>query len=706
MYPQGMTGTEVSPSSLLSLAAAGAVLVFVAGAAFAAEVTAVVSPRDGTAQIDNPGCGFAGGSWSTLPVPNGPTEIANLCLSSPNCTKLWSLQKYSKGYVYTVNGEAQTNHYAHVTNFVGGADIPLTENALLSISNSLLACRQNGGTCIPRFAYTWDGWGGAEPDDFSVLLTHIRQLGQVVSQFRDVVPAVECGIIGAYGEMHTSRYTAAEYQNRVVGAWLESIPDDMALLVRSPQVWMKYLNTTTSAFLGGGMDSMDQILRSRMGFYNDGYLGTDYDYGTWGGGGGTTSWSRDEGRAFLKGQAVPYGGEFAGISSDYFDENVHLLDPARFNIVQEWYDTHLSYLRTIRATNMTICQKLAGTTFDSATWAFDGMPDLREYDGIDLRKFCEDHMGCRFVVRSVGYSGAVNAAALSLTVENTGFGQLLFDDALEVVISAADGGGARFCVPVRDVSLRGICGGETGVVELPFAYPVGMEPGEWNFALRVRVPLADEDGRGVPRRAVRFANEGDGAYDFAVKANYLCTVSLERDVDIAEGDIWFAHSAASGRSVGGRWCEPRVSGDVTVREFAIDRSKPRRTAGVVEFDITAELLSSIPEPDGGAASFVFLSDSWRPVPYGYTGDGWLRLGGVEVSEGQSVRLKVVLSPGKVEYWLDGVALTDDAGRSVFPAAAPVGASPSLSLAGAKPVDIGFVATLESLGPEPLTLRLR
>ena len=233
-----------------------------------------------------------------------------------------------------------------------------------------------------------------------------------------------------------------------------------------------------------------------------------------------------------------------------------------------------------------------------------------------------------------------------------------------------------------------------------------MEPGEWNFALRVRVPLADEDGRGVPRRAVRFANEGDGAYDFAVKANYLCTVSLERDVDIAEGDIWFAHSAASGRSVGGRWCEPRVSGDVTVREFAIDRSKPRRTAGVVEFDITAELLSSIPEPDGGAASFVFLSDSWRPVPYGYTGDGWLRLGGVEVSEGQSVRLKVVLSPGKVEYWLDGVALTDDAGRSVFPAAAPVGASPSLSLAGAKPVDIGFVATLESLGPEPLTLRLR
>ena len=51
-----------------------------------------------------------------------------------------------------------------------------------------------------------------------MILTHIAQLSAVLSQFRDVVPAIECGIIGAYGEMHTSRYTAREYQNRVIGA--------------------------------------------------------------------------------------------------------------------------------------------------------------------------------------------------------------------------------------------------------------------------------------------------------------------------------------------------------------------------------------------------------------------------------------------------------------------------------------------------------
>ena len=368
----------------------------------AATLESTVSFVDGKELLENPGCGLAGGTWSEL-SPGMSTNGVNLCSGSRNCTKLWSMHKFSKGYVYGDTYAVQTNHYAHITNFVGGADIPLDANALLAVSNSFLKCRRNGGTCIPRFAYTWDGWGGAEPDDFEMIIVHIHQLGAVLSQFRDVVPAVECGIIGAYGEMHTSRYTGREYQNRVVGAWLESIPDDMALLVRSPPVWMKYLNTTTSAFIGGGMDSMDQTLRSQMGFYNDGYLGTDYDYGTWGGGGGTTTWSRDEGRAFLKGQSVPYGGEFAGVSTSYFDENVHLLDPSRFNIVAEWYDTHLSYLRTIRAYNMTIVQKLTNTFFSSSAWAFDGMPGLSEYDGVDLRKFCEDHMGYRYVVRGVSF---------------------------------------------------------------------------------------------------------------------------------------------------------------------------------------------------------------------------------------------------------------------------------------------------------------
>jgi hypothetical protein len=497
------------------------------------ELSNVVAPVDGVEFFENPGCGFAGGGWSDL-KPGMPTNGVDLCAKTPNCTKLWSMQKFSKGYVYKDNAANYTNH---VMRFVGGADIPLDENALLSVSNSLLACRRNGGTCIPRFAYTYDQWGGVEPDDFDVLLTHIRQLSAVLSQFRDVVPAVECGIIGAWGEMHTSRYGAKEYQNQIVKAWLDGLPKDMALLGRSSYVWMSFLDTSATNFFNGGMEKVDPALLARMGFYNDGYLGTDWDYGTWGG--GTGIWSRKQGRTFLRNQSVPYGGEFAWVSTNYFDKNVHLLDTNRFNIVQEWYDTHLSYLRNIRDTRMGVTRRLADTPFSSAKWAFDGMPRLSEYDGIDLRKFCEDHMGYRYVVRGVKLaamtevdspggprSRAAATVMLDLEIENTGFGQLLFAEKPEVLLTSSGASTANAVLAPAKMSatIASIRGGATTHVTLTFPYPADAKPGEFGVWLRIRVPLVDEPADSTPRRTIRFANKDCWHPD--IKANYLFTLRL------------------------------------------------------------------------------------------------------------------------------------------------------------------------------------
>ena len=663
-----------------------------AASGVAATLQRVVSPVDCGETLANPGCGLAGGVWSNL-SPRMSTSGENLCASSANCTKLWSMHKFSKGYVYGDTYVVQTNHYAHITNFVGGADIPLTESALLAVSNSFLKCRRNGGTCIPRFAYTWDGWGGAEPDDFEVVIGHIRQLGSVLSQFRDVVPAVECGIIGAYGEMHTSRYTAKEYQNRVVGAWLECLPTNMALLVRSPSVWMKYLDTTTSAFFAGGMDSMDRILRARMGFFNDGYLGTDYDYGTWGGGGGTTTWSRSEGRAFLKDQAVSYGGEFAGVTTSYFDENVHLLDPSRFNIVAEWYDTHLSYLRTIQAYGMTVVQKLTNTFFSASRWAFDGMPDLSEYEGVDLRKFCEDHMGYRYVVRDVAFEGYPRRGHLEVEVENTGFGQLLFDDAFEIVLSGESGVFRLRPCEGSSVTLRGIVGGKSDVLLLDFDYPGGLPSGEYDVLLRVWTPLADEHvGSGLPRRPIRFAN--DGGWNDGLKANWLCSVSIDEDLDFADGALWFLWNAARQKSVGGRWLAEELENDYRCRNFAVDSGVPKGRTGEICVDIPVSPLGEIPQPDGGAASFVFLGDrNGNPVPYGYCAEGWRKLSGCPVTEGSQVVLRIRLSGNYVSYAIGGKQLRDESGRAWLPAASSPRTVSRLSFLGESDVD-GFFGILD------------
>ena len=210
----------------------------------------------------------------------------------------------------------------------------------------------------------------------------------------------------------------------------------------------------------------------------------------------------------------------------YFEQNVHLLDVSRFNLVEEWYDTHLSYLRTIRSTNMTVWQRLVATAFDSAKWAFDNMPYLAEYDGQTLQKFCEDHMGYRYVVRGVEARRRGREVKLELKIENTGFGRLYFPETKEVVLS---GGPSQIVLPATGTDLRLLEGGRTTAVEVGFTLPEGIPLGRYHVALRERVPLRDEDGTGLPRRAIAFANEG--SYVAATKANYLGIIRIDGTTD-------------------------------------------------------------------------------------------------------------------------------------------------------------------------------
>ena len=325
--------------------------------------------------------------------------------------------------------------------------------------------------------------------------------------------------------MHTSRYTDREHATQIIDAWFDSIPEDMALLVRSTPYIVYAAGCETSSQALVLRPYLDQSRMGRLGFYNDGYLGTDGDYGTWGS--GQMNFTRAEGRAYLKDLDAPYGGEFATVNEDYFDQNVNLLDPSRHNIVEEWYDTHLSYLRTIRSTNMTVWKRLAAVTFDSATWAFDSAPALDEYDGLSMQKFCEDHMGYRYLVRGV----ELREGGLALDVENTGFGKILFGTRFDVVFVDASGNEAA-SVPAEMPALSDLRGGERKELALAFTPPRNLPHGEYDLYLRAAAPLADEDGTALPRRPIRFANEN--SYDASLRANYICTVSYDGTLGTGE----------------------------------------------------------------------------------------------------------------------------------------------------------------------------
>lgn len=277
--------------------------------------------------------------------------------------------------------------------------------------------------------------------------------------------------------------------------------------------------------------------------------------------------------------------------------------------------------------------------------------------------------------------------ALDLEIENTGFGQLLFDEVPEVLLipsaipsSSTDGESAISCATTASATFASIRGGETAHVTL--TCPMPTVPGAYDVYLRLRVPLADETGTSTPRRVVRFANAN--GYNATLKANYLCTVSLDDLVDIVPDDMWFAYRDATGRSFGGSWSEGRTAdGFFRKRTFSIDNPLPSDKTGQVEIDLAVEISSEILEAGRGVAGFIFLSEDGGdiPQPYGYTADGWTRLQGRSFTEGEEITLRVLLDANFIAYGVGDTVLRDAFGRRFLPAGGRTRATSTLSVIG-------------------------
>lgn len=428
-----------------------------------------MSYADGLETIaENPARGLAPGGWVTF----RPEGLPNWRGQGGFRSSLWELSRFS-------GGREQDGRRPSVER-TGDADIPLTAAMKADVARFLAETRAQGGALIVRLGYTWSAQKGCEPADFDVLLGHVRELSAIIARFSDVVVAVEAGVAGPWGEMHSSDYCKPACMNRILGAYCAALPEEVSVLVRAPA----YI----ANFDGDKM---------RLGMYNDGYLGTWWDYGTWAG-----EWTRERSLELLKPRTRhPYGGELAYIGRDFLDQNKHrcheLWEPEKWNIVKDWYSVHLSYLRNLQETGHTLAGFLAETIFDSAKWRFEGMPDLHEYDGQTMAKFVLDHMGYRYVIRDARLPKTVRRgrpARLALEIENTGFGEMLRPPELEVRLLAS---GRTACVrPTADLSVPSATRKR---VAIDFTVP--EEPG-----------LAGKTAQ-VQLKGLRFANAGvwDGA---------------------------------------------------------------------------------------------------------------------------------------------------------------------------------------------------
>ena len=394
-----------------------------------------------------------------------------------------------------------------------GKDQDLTEDALNVLQESLDSIRKFGGHVIVRICYDpwYNGRSNVTPDHEWVL-KHVKQLAPVLSKNTDVIVALEMGMHGAYGEMHSDTNITYDRIAEATNLMLRSTPPELKILTRTGNYsakvlgfddWGKDFHIDGEKFAEIAKAKGDTMYR--VGMFNDGYLGTRYDYGTWGAD-CATSICREEGVAWLEKYSIntPYGGEALTTA-----ENYEVINTPEF-LAYEGFRTHTSYLNI--QWNNNLIESWKKTPFTQKDFDYDPA----RVDSLSGFKYINDHLGYRFVLReswlsdTVGDDGIIKA---KVRIQNVGFGNLTREAPVKLaVLDDLEGSDLDMCptptyydlpdIDSRNIHSRtiSIAGGDTvmtfdGNNELEITakikghdksrYQVYLKIGEIEFANRV-----------------------------------------------------------------------------------------------------------------------------------------------------------------------------------------------------------------------------
>lgn len=390
----------------------------------------------------------------------------------------------------------------------GTADYDLDETFFTNLRKTFENCRNNGCTIALRFRYDANGTENPEPATFEKVLDHIQQIkdNNILEDYKDIITFVESGFVGKWGEQHGGKYTSIDYKVKLLEAMLDCVPEEIPVTVRTPDIFAKWVDIPTNE-----MDkyiSEDGSPQQRVGLYNDGYMGSDSDLGTFSNRAVQTAWL---GKQTLH---TYYGGEFSGNLDWAKKYDTYLPE----NAIPEMYKTHLSYI------NSNIYQLYNDYTF-SEQYDVENV-DNSAYYGQTVFKFIRDHLGYRFVLRNSELSETVpqgDTLKLNFTVENTGFASLLKAPETELILEK-DGNYIRTNLDIDPMQWYSCT---TNTESISAKIPAGLEKGKWNVYLKISV--GNNEISQVHMRSVKFAN--NEIWNTSIGANYLGSFEVTDSTD-------------------------------------------------------------------------------------------------------------------------------------------------------------------------------
>lgn len=276
-------------------------------------------------------------------------------------------------------------------------DREISQIGLDNIENLFCALESIDKRLIVRFLYDWNGENEQyEPENLDIILTHMQQLEEILYRHRQQIFVMQGLFIGNWGEMNGTAYSNAEDMQRLTQE-LERVTDpSIYLAVRMPAQWRKITQTA------------DPLQASRLGLFNDGILGSESDYGTYGTqsaeeAGEFSPWNREEELDFQENlcRQVPNGGEVI------VDNRCNDFDKAQKDLAV----MHITYLN--RDYDQNVLHK----------WSEETVEEEGYFDGMDGLTYIERHLGYRLYIADtqLTYHWLRNGLSVSIELKNAGF---------------------------------------------------------------------------------------------------------------------------------------------------------------------------------------------------------------------------------------------------------------------------------------------
>ncbi|MCC3278437.1 DUF4832 domain-containing protein [Arthrobacter sp. zg-Y40] len=365
----------------------------------------------------------------------------------------------------------------------------LDERVLSQLQADYDTARTAGISVITRFAYVGDD-GGATPPygdaPLDIVLAHIKQLGPVLRANADVIPVVQNGFIGRWGEgYYTDHFVAdpanpgvvteQDWANRsaVTQALLDELPADRGVQVRTMATKQHLLNVPPAASSAVTAEqAFTDTPIARIGHHNDCFL-SDYDDG-----GTYLSDPRTLDYEYLAADSVyvPVGGETCKVVPSRSEWETASVELARY---------HYSYLNT----------DYNRLVLDS--W---GEPALDE---------TAKRLGYRFVMESSTVTPAEDSVEVSVDIRNDGWAAPYLPRTAMLQLTGSDG--TSVSVPfTSNADARHWLAGTTTTLSttLSLSDPAIAALAEGSYSLSLALPSSDARTAGDPRFAVQAANLG------------------------------------------------------------------------------------------------------------------------------------------------------------------------------------------------------